>query len=157
VWKEKFPAIKVVTPASAKVKAQEVINVDYTIEEISMELQQNGITFVQAQGMRLSELMYILDISFNVQAFIVTDMLFNLDQNAGVVAWLLGSTGDGVVPKLTSLMKLLGISDKVQFKRWFAEDFIPRTKDTDLLIVAHGNVVSSGLNSKLQQTIANYQ
>jgi hypothetical protein len=87
---------------------------------------------------------------------VATDLLFNLGPNTGVVAWLIGSTGDGIVPKLSTLTRLFGVTDKQEFKRWFSEDFLPLTTDSDLLIVAHGNVVSENLNAKLQQTLANY-
>jgi len=158
VWKTRFPSLLVLCPRKAAEKVKEVVALDGFCEDV---LPSCGVRVLEPRGLSAGELVYSFPIEVEerarlvpASAYILTDLLFNLGADAGFIPRLLGSTGDGETPKVTSLFLRMAVSDKKAFREWFQRELVDQASDLDLAVVAHGNVVRGGFRKKMQTAIA---
>jgi hypothetical protein len=140
-YKEKFPEIKVISPKDSMSKVQKVISVDYSSEEYLPTL---GVKAYIPPGLRPFELVYEVESSQGT-TMIVTDIFFNMDDIPGfrgIFLKIIGSTG---FLGMTFIGRTFILNDKNQFKTWIHS--LENRPEIKNLIVAHGNPVTSNLNS----------
>jgi len=169
VWKARFPSLKVICPRAAAKKVAAVVPVDGFCEDVLPGL---GVGVLEPQGLTSSEeLVYILspppphkkeeeeaeeeeneeDIPRKVYVF--TDLLFNLGPEAGFIARLLGSTGDGEIPKVTPLLLRCFVANRDIFREWLREAIVDKASEQDIAVVGHGNLVVGGCKAKLATAV----
>jgi len=150
VYKQRYPNIRVLCPASCRNAVEEVVKVDGTVEEEL--LSQYGVNFLKPAGLRsyARELAYEveLDNAGNSKALIICDMLFNLEASKSTwFARMMGSTTDGVQPRVSRLGKLVFVADTHLLKEWWK--FVAQIPNLNIVCVAHGEPVVGNIAEKL--------
>jgi len=82
------------------------------------------------------------------------DLLFNVSPMTGLKGLLfrvLGSTGDGIQPKITSIGKIFCNKNKI--KPWFSN--VAKRNDIKIICPGHGNIVTDNCSVKLQRVSDN--
>jgi hypothetical protein len=146
VYKERYPDIEVVAPASARAKVEQKVRVDATAEE---RLPAFGWHCHAPTGLRQTELIFEIAAGAT-RALVVNDVLFNIPNHLpGFGGWLLkvlGSTGRfGVTP----IGRVAVLKDKSAFKQWLLAT--AARGDVGLLTVSHGDPVTSDVCARLRE------
>jgi hypothetical protein len=90
-WKARFPQIRVLCPANARAKVEEVIQADGTCED---ELPAEGVKIHVPPGFKEAyELVYEVDVGDGHKALLVNDVLAHGERIPGFQGFLLGLLG----------------------------------------------------------------
>lgn len=134
VYAERYPEAKVVCPAAARSKVEQVVRVDGTCEEL---LPDAGIACLRPDGLKPDELVYDVPLD-DGRALVFCDALFNLPDQPGIGGWMLrlmGSTGFFGTTRIGRLF----MRDTAGWKRWLEQT--AERSDLRVLSVAHGDPV----------------
>jgi len=135
IWKDRYPAIQVITPEGAREKVQKVVTVDAT----HVDFNDPGVTLVTVPGMRGHEA--ALEIRRpNGTTLILNDVVGNMRNTSGFGGWLLRRMGfAGEKPHVPFPIKMAMIRDKgalaQQLRRWADLPALKR------IIVSHGSAI----------------
>lgn len=136
-WKDRYPAIKVVTPPGARARVEEVVPVVAT--DVSFDDPHVQYVVVPGTGEREAALVIETD---SGTTLVLNDLIFNLADRPGFSGWLfkaIGMTGDE--PHMPPVIKLRQVKDeaalRAQLERWSALPNLRR------VVVSHGNVITS--------------
>ncbi len=144
VYKERYPALKVICPKVARSAVEQVVKVDALAEEY---LPSRGIQCLKPAGLKEWELVYVLKIPSG-KVLVVTDCLMNLPNLGGIqglfLKWL-GSTG---FFGITRIGRMLLMQDRSQFKSWLGE--VAGLSDLEVISVAHGSIIVDKCAEKLR-------
>jgi hypothetical protein len=137
-YKTRYPDARVVAPAAARAKVEEVIAVDAIVED---ELPKHGITIHPLPGWRHGELAYEIALPGGGRALVLSDVLTNPDPPPGFMAWVLSKTTTGVKDPLgvARIMKLTMLKDRAAAKAALAR--LADIPDLRLVSTAHGRPV----------------
>ncbi|MEO6600900.1 MAG: hypothetical protein ABIQ16_13560 [Polyangiaceae bacterium] len=151
IWKDRYPAARVVAPAGVRKQVEEVVPVD----EIAPHFGDPQVKFVTVPGTEEHEAALVVR-TLSGTTLIVNDLIWNLDDRPGFGGWLfrvLGFTGGE--PRIPSIVELREIKDKDalrgQLERW------ARIPGLNRIIVSHGKIVTSdapGVLDRLAETLA---
>ncbi len=137
VWKDRYPAIKVLAPAGARPKVEEIVHVDAT----EVDFGDPAVHFVAVPGTREREVALVIETPSGT-TLVLNDLIFNLADREGLSGWLfnkLGMTGGG--PHLPPVVRMRQVDDKkalrAQLERW------SRLPNLQRVIIAHGNIITS--------------
>eukprot|EP00698_Gefionella_okellyi_P008668 TRINITY_DN2162_c0_g1_i2.p1 TRINITY_DN2162_c0_g1~~TRINITY_DN2162_c0_g1_i2.p1 ORF type:complete len:283 (+),score=49.42 TRINITY_DN2162_c0_g1_i2:64-912(+) len=114
VYKERYPDAKVVCPAAARTKVEEVCHVDATSEDV---LPQYGIQVFEAGLQQTCEMPVALPLADGTRALLISDLLFTT--HAAQPWWV------------RALARLVGVTDKPAVSRtfrWFMLKDKPKTR-----------------------------
>jgi len=135
IWKERYPALRVIAPAGARAKAEEVVKVDAT----DVDFDDPGVRYVTVPGTEGNEAALTVETSSGT-TLVVNDLIWNVDNRPGFGGWLyrvLGLTGPQ--PQIASVVRLRKIKDKpalrAQLEAW------SQLKSLNRIIVSHGDIV----------------
>ncbi len=137
-YKERYPNAKILCPACAKAKVEELVPVTQTLEE---GLEDLGVVLHRPIGLKDFEIHLELPLEDDTRALVLTDALFNLGDSpptglGGFILKLLGSVGP---LNITKIGKRLLLKDKEAFA-----DYIEKLAEIPHLAVvsmAHGKCV----------------
>lgn len=146
-YKERYPHAKVLCPAVARSKVEQVVTVDQTIEEGLGEL---GVVIHKPKGLKDFELHLELTLEDDSRAIIMTDALFNLGATppkgfGGFIVKLLGSVGP---LNITKIGRRLLLEDKEAYA-----DYVTSLGDIpniSVLSVAHGQIIQKDVQKALR-------
>jgi hypothetical protein len=151
IWKDRYPGVRVVTPAGVRKKVEEVVPVDQT----AVEFDDPQVRFVTVPGTDEHEAALVVQ-TWSGTTLVVGDLIWNLDDRPGFSGWLfhvMGFTGDQ--PRIPAVVELREIRDKpalrAQLERW------ARISDLNRIIVAHGSIVTrdpAGVLDRLAEALA---
>jgi hypothetical protein len=148
IWKERYPDIRVVTPAGARAKVEETVSVDST----HADFDDPAVTFVTVPGTGDNEA--ALEVAgSNGSTLILNDMVGNLRKTSGMGGWLLRLMGfSGDEPHIPLPVKMAMLKDKgafaAQLRRW-AE--LPSLKR---IVVSHGVTIDQNAPATLRKLAA---
>jgi hypothetical protein len=144
IWKDRYPAMKVIAPAGARAKVEEVVPVDMTTADFG----DPHVRFVTVPGTKDHEVALLVETATGT-TLVVNDLIWNVGSRPGFGGWLykaMGLTGDA--PKIPTLVEMRAIKDKsalrAQLEAWAA------IGDLNRIIVSHGRIVSGDAQAVLE-------
>lgn len=145
VFKERYPALKVLCPAAATAKVEEKVAVDGSCEEYLPKL---GVTCHSPPGIKPGELCYELNSGDGKKVLVCTDILFNLPHLPGLAGAMLKWLGSTGFFGITRLGRLMLMNDRAAFRNWLLD--LSKRGDISHICVGHGEVIGSGVAEKLK-------
>lgn len=133
-FKRRYPDAKVVCPAGAKKKVEEVVPVDLSYAEVPAD---DAVRFEHLDGVRDAE--GVLSVrSKDGLTLIFNDVLFNVASLPGFTGFVMGLLGSTGGPKVTLIGRLLVVKDKPALRTHLERLATPEVRR---LIPGHGDLV----------------
>jgi hypothetical protein len=136
-WKDRYPAMRVIAPAGARSKVEEVVPVDAT----EVDFGDPTVRFITVPGTGDREAALVVETKSGT-TLIVSDLIFNLANRPGVSGWLfktLGMTADE--PQMPPLIRMRRVDDKdavqAQLQSW------SQLPNLNRVIVSHGSIIAA--------------
>jgi hypothetical protein len=136
-WKDRYPSMRVITPAGARERVEEVVPVDAT----HVDFADPHVQYVTVPGTGEREAALVVETGSGA-TLVLNDLIFNLANRPGITGWLFkaaGMTGDE--PHMPAVIKLRQVKDEAalreQLQRW-AE--LPNLRR---VVVSHGNIITN--------------
>ncbi|TNE88313.1 MAG: hypothetical protein EP330_15440 [Deltaproteobacteria bacterium] len=119
VYKERFPEARLLAPAFARGKVEQMYPVDADVEHVLPPL---GVACVHPAGTKPIELVYRMPVDGG-HALVCADLLFNVEEHLpGIGGWflrLVGSTGDF---GMTRIGRMMILAQGKQLAAWLREE-----------------------------------
>jgi hypothetical protein len=135
-WKDRYPNLKVIAPAGAREKIQEVVPVEAT----EVDFGDPAVRFMTMPGTGDKEAVLVIETASGTTV-ILNDLIFDLANRPGFRGWLfktLGMTGDE--PHIVFPVKLKQVQDKgavsAQLEDWAHLPNLQR------VIISHGDIIA---------------
>jgi hypothetical protein len=158
IWKDKFPEMLVVCPSSQRVKVEEVVQVDQTMEEwVAMEEWSKYIRGKEIDGWCKFELVLEVQLEDPPKedgkiAMMVCDLLFTMPYNFDfswsdkIISWFFDShivlPSDPktmmVIPQVSRIARLFVIRDWKKAEQWYRNYAKECGKRIAVILVGHG-------------------
>jgi hypothetical protein len=150
-YKSRYPALRVLAPAAARAKVEQVIAVDATCEEALPAL---GIAVHPLPMYRTGELAYEVAVPGGGKALILCDAVANADHPPGLGGALMAAIGGGIKGRLgvPRLVRYMLLRDKAAGKQALAR--LADIPDLRVVTVAHGRPVVGDCRGALQDAVA---
>jgi hypothetical protein len=136
-WKQRYQAMRVVAPAGARAKVEEIVPVDAT----DVDFGDPAVRFLTVPGTGDREAALVVETKSGT-TLIVSDIIFNLANRPGLSGWLfktIGMTADE--PHLPPLIRMRRVDDKdavrAELQRW------SRLPNLNRVIVSHGSIIAA--------------
>ena len=145
-YAERYPQAKILCPACARSKVEEVVPVHQTIEKGLSDLD---VVLHHPEGLKDFEIHLELPLEDGSRALIITDALFNLGADppkgfGGFMVKLLGSVGP---LNITKIGKRLLLRDKEAYADYILK--LSRIPNLKVLSVAHGSCITESVSESL--------
>jgi hypothetical protein len=147
-YKARYPEIRVVAPAAARAKIEEVIKVDATSEE---SLPAHGVRVHAVNGFKNGELAYELDTPGG-KLLILSDAVANHDPPAGLGGWFMSVVAGGIKGRklgIPRIVRRMILSDKAAARASLEK--LAEIPDVKALTVAHGRPITDGVSAALKE------
>ncbi len=150
-YKKRYPKLKVVCPAGARKKVEQVVPVDYTYADVPND---PDVTLRHVAGAKEGEGVMIVQ-SGDRSSIVFNDLVFNMPHLPGFTGWLFrtifASTGG---PKVSRLGRWLLVGDK----RAFADDMraLAATPGLVRVIVSHHEMITNAPAQTLRDIAATF-
>ena len=135
IWKDRYPALRVVAPRGACKKVEDVVHVDATY----VDFGDPNVALVEVSGTEGREAALVVSTPSGT-TLIVNDIIANMPERKGFGGWflhLVGFTGNG--PRVPRIVKRKIVRDAAalrrQFEGWAAMSPLRR------IIVSHGSAI----------------
>lgn len=160
VWKARFPEAKIVYPAGARKKIEELVRTDVEGQELAglfEDVRAQGIPGVDSKE-GAWEYFFEFQLSDGTWAIVCADALFNLQKSGKFFSDLIGSAfgsfggPGGVLPVISRLSRWFFVKDKAAASAFYRA--LGARSDLGPLIVGHGSVVPAGSVAAAFQNIA---
>jgi hypothetical protein len=136
-WKERYPAMRVITPAGSRAKVEKVVPVD----AVDVDFGDSSVRYVVVPGTADREAGLVVQTSSG-STLVLNDLIFNLPNRSGLGGWffkLIGMTGDE--PHVPPVIKKRLVKDKAalraQLERWAQLPSLQR------VIISHGGIIEN--------------
>lgn len=151
IWKDRYPAMRVVAPAGVRKQVEEVVAVDDTEPNFG----DPQVQFVTVPGTKEREAALVVR-TWSGTTLILNDLIWNMADRPGMGGWLFHVMGfTGKEPRIPAIVELREIKDKLalrdQLERWAEIPGLNR------IIVSHGNIVNrdaKGVLDRLAESLA---
>ena len=149
-YKARYPELRVVGPAAARAKIEEVIKLDATCEDA---LPAVGVRLHEIGGFKHGELAYELDTAGG-KLLIFADVLANADPPAGLGGWFMAKVAGGVKGALgvPRIVKMTMLKDKAAARASLEK--LAELTGVKMLTVAHGRSLTEGCGEALKEAAA---
>lgn len=147
IWKDRYPALRVIAPEGAREKVQEAVAVDAT----TVDFGDPDVVFVPVPGTKAQE--SALEITTpNGITLVLNDIVGNIRSAHGFGGWMLRLMGfAGDAPQVPAPVKLAIVADKAalaaQLRRW-AGMTLKR------IVVSHGETIENDPRGELLKLAA---
>jgi hypothetical protein len=150
-YKARYPQIRVLAPAAARAKVEDVIEVDATCEEALPAL---GVRIHPVPAFKNGELAYELDLEGGGKALIMSDVVANRDHPKGFGGWFFANVTGGIKGRLgvARIMKVMMMTDKAEARAGLEK--LAEIPGLTLLSVAHGRPVRDDVTGALREAAA---
>ena len=136
VFHERYPDATVVCPAGSRKKVEEVVPVGATYDEVAAD---GAVELVTLDGTKRGEGVMLVR-GADGTSLVFNDAVFNMPHQPGVKGFLLRRvTGSSGGPKVSRLMKILGIADKAAFRAHLER--LADTAGLRRILVAHHQTI----------------
>jgi hypothetical protein len=151
IWKDRYPAARIVAPAGVRKQVEEVVPVDDTVPDFG----DPQVKFITVPGTEEHEAALLVQ-TWSGTTLIVNDLIWNLEDRPGFGGWLFRVLGfTGREPRIPTIVELREIKDKDalrgQLERW------ARIPGLNRIIVSHGKIVTrdaAGVLDRLAESLA---
>lgn len=135
VWKQRYPALRVIAPEGARAEAEKVVHVDATAADFG----DPSVQFVTVPGTEGHEAALVVETSSGT-TLVVNDLVWNVGHRPGFGGWLYRVMGlTGPKPQIVSVVRMRKIKDKsavcTQLETW------SRLPGLNRIVVSHGDIV----------------
>jgi hypothetical protein len=135
IWKERYPALRVIAPEGARAKAEEVVKVDAT----DVDFRDSSVRYMTVPGTEAHEAALVVETSSGT-TLVVNDLIWNVGNRPGFGGWLYRALGlTAAEPQIAGVVRLRKIKDKpaliAQLEAWSHLNRLNR------IIVSHGGIV----------------
>ena len=147
IWKDRYPALRVIAPEGAREKVQEAVPVDAT----TVDFGDPDVVFVSVPGTKLQE--SALEITTpNGITLVLNDIVGNIRGAHGFGGWMLRLMGfAGDAPHVPAPVMHAIVADKAalaaQLRRWAG---MPLKR----IVVSHGQIIESDCQGELRKLAA---
>jgi hypothetical protein len=137
IWKDRYPALRVIAPAGAWAKVQEIVSVAAS----HVDFGDPSVRFVTVAGTGEREAALIVETPSGT-TLILNDIIFNLANRPGLSGWLFKSVGlTGDEPRIPLPVRLREVKDKralsAELARW------SRLPNLKRVIISHGGIIAN--------------
>lgn len=144
IWKDRYPAICVVTPAGARSKVEEVVPVD----TVRPRFDDPAVKFVVVPGTRGREAALVVRTA-NGTTLVLNDVVGNIRNQSGVGGWLLHLAGfAGKAAQIPRVVKVAIVDDdkalRAQLLQWAEIGSLKR------ILVSHGEAIKENPRQTLR-------
>jgi hypothetical protein len=129
IWKERYPAAKVVAPAGVKKRVEQVVPVELDYRDAP---QDERVKFTYFDGCKEKE-GYIEVRDTDGTTLVVNDIIFNLPKFGGAMGFLLGPTGQ---PSLPRGVRWLMVNNRPALREHVAR--LAATPNLKRVVLSHG-------------------
>lgn len=148
IWKDRYPAIQVITPRGARAKVEELLPVD----TMAPDFKDPELDFMAVPGTRGHEAALMVG-SGEGCTLILNDLVGNIRDAKGFGGWLLRMSGfAGDEPNIPSVVKLTVVDDiqalRLQLMEWSAMPALKR------VVVSHGEIIEDNPRQVLRELAA---
>jgi hypothetical protein len=150
-YKKRYPEVRVVAPAAARAKIEEVVELDATAEETLPAL---GVKLHPVDGFKNGELAYELATPGG-KVLVMSDAVANRDPPPGFRGWLMASMAGGPKNRRLSvprIVRMMILGDKKAARASIEK--LAEIPDLKLLTVAHGRAITDGVSGALREAAA---
>jgi len=144
-WKVRYPNLKVIAPAGARDKINEIVPVDAT----SVDFGDPAVRFMSMPGTAEKEGVLVIQ-SPSGTTLVLNDLIFDLANRPGFSGWLfkmIGMTGEE--PHVPPVIKLKEVDDKQavsqQLETW------ANLPDLQRVIISHGDIIADAPRAVLHR------
>jgi len=140
IYKERYPGLRVICPAGARRRVEQVVAVDAPLEE---ERGDEDVSIETVDGAKQEAVVTVR--SGDKVSLVFSDLLLNMAPSGGMMGFLLAPTGRLSVPRI---VRWIGLAN-----RDAVADRLSRLADTPGLtrvLVGHGKTVSDQASQKLK-------
>jgi hypothetical protein len=147
-YKARYPQLRVLAPAAARAKVDEVIKVDATCEEALPAL---GVRVHPVPAFKNGELAYELDLQGGGKALVMSDAVANRDHPKGFGGWFFANVTGGIKGRLgvARIMRVMMMTNKAEARAGLEK--LADIPGLTLLSVAHGRPVRDGVSEALRE------
>lgn len=148
IWKDRYPALKVVTPEGARPKVQEAVPVDAT----EVDFGDPSVKFIAVPGTGGHEAALEVRTPHGT-TLVLNDIVGNIRDESGVTGWFLRMMGfAGDEPHVPLPVKLAMVDNKAalaaQLRRWAELSSLKR------ILVSHGTTIDRDPQGVLRELAA---
>ena len=150
-YKARYPQIRVLAPAAARAKVEDVIKVDATCEEALPAL---GVRVHPVPAFKNAERAYELDLQGGGKALVMSDAVANRDHPKGFGGWFFANVTGGIKGRLgvARIMRVMMMTDKAEARAGLEK--LADIPGLTLLSVAHGRPVTERVSEALREAAA---
>jgi len=147
-YKARYPQVRVIAPAAARTKVEEVIKVDATCEDALPAL---GVRVHPVPGFKNFELAYELDMQGGGKALVMSDAVANRDHPKGFGGRFFANVTGGIKGRLgvARIMRIMMVSNRAEARAGLEK--LAEIPDITLLSVAHGRPVRGDVKAALHE------
>jgi hypothetical protein len=144
IWKDRYPALRVIAPEGARAKVEEAVAVDTTAPRFG----DANVQFVTVPGTRGREAALVVRTS-NGTTLVLNDVVGNIRNQAGFGGWLLHLAGfAGKEAQIPKVVKMAMIADtnalRAQLLQWAEIESLKR------ILVSHGSPIEENPRQTLR-------
>lgn len=148
IWKDRYPAMQVVTPQGARAKVEELVHVD----TVAPDFQDADVDFMAVPGTQGHEAALMVRSAAGC-TLILNDVVGNIRHAKGFGGWLLRMAGfAGDEPNIPAVVKMTVVDDtaalRLQLIEWAALTTLTR------IIVSHGDIIEDNPRQALRELAA---
>lgn len=145
IWKDRYPAMRVVAPEGARAKVAEIVPVD----TVAPDFDDPKVEFVTVPGTRDRESALVVQTP-NGTTLVLNDVVGNIRDAHGLGGWLLSKVGfAGDRPRIPGVVKKVMIADKnalrAQLLQWAEIASLKR------ILVSHGSPIEEDPRQTLRE------
>jgi len=135
-WKDRYPSMKVIAPAGARKKIEEIVPVDAT----TVDFGDPAVRFMAVPGTGDKEAALVVETASGT-TIVLNDLIFDLANRPGLSGWLFEAIGmTGKEPHIPLPIMLKEVKDKravgAQLDVWAGLPNLQR------VIISHGNIIA---------------
>jgi hypothetical protein len=147
-YKARYPQLRVLAPAAARAKVEEVIPVDASCEQALPAL---GVRVHPVPAFKNFELAYELDLQGGGKALVMSDAVANRDHPAGLGGWFFANVTGGIKGRLgvARIMRMMMMSNKAQARAGLEK--LADIPGLTLLSVSHGRPLRENVSEALRE------
>ena len=144
-WKTRYPGVKVVAPAGARAKVEEIVPVDATVPAFD----DPRVEFITVPGTQGHEAALMVRTATGT-SLVLNDLVANIRHESGFGGWLLRMGGfAGAEPQIPKLAKMALVKDsealRTQLLQWSEIESLKR------ILVAHGSPIDNNPRQALRE------
>jgi hypothetical protein len=152
-FKARYPEARVICPAAARAKVEEVVEVDAACEEALPAL---GVRVHPVPGFRHGELAYELDLPAGGKALVMGDSVGNGDYQKTIGGWFFANVTGGIKGRLgvARIMRVGMMNDKAAARAGLRA--LAELPGLTVLTVAHGRPILEAVSEALREAAASF-